>query len=393
MCERHAIAAAVGGTLPVVALPEPATGSRRKRLWEMPSNCHCPVIGVCLPIGVLRRVLGKALGGEVQHDDYEAHVGAVSECGVRNRVSEALQRELDRRCAIVLRRFALARTTAAVQALWCDAVAAGDIAAALWATLSHARCDADLQQLVLREVHMIQHQAGAANRADLQRVDTLASDNQRLAQELERLHQRSVQAQAERQADIERLSAALVQARAQLIGRDTLLAAQRAQLEDFQQHAPDLPARRDLARRLENQLERNRTLQAQINLLHDSRAVAAEPERPEPATEPPAAPPDLAERSVLCVGGRSGSVTQYRDVVERHGGRFLHHDGGLEDNPHRLESSLAAADVVICQAGCLSHNAYWRVKDHCKRHGKRCVYLDQPGVAGFERGLARATPA
>ena len=43
-----------------------------------------------------------------------------------------------------------------------------------------------------------------------------------------------------------------------------------------------------------------------------------------------------------------------------------------------LEASLTAADLVICQAGCLSHGAYWRVQDHCRRTGKPCVLVEHP---------------
>lgn len=43
-----------------------------------------------------------------------------------------------------------------------------------------------------------------------------------------------------------------------------------------------------------------------------------------------------------------------------------------------LESSLHAADLVICQTGCISDGDYWRVEDHCKRNGKPCVLVDQP---------------
>ena len=43
-----------------------------------------------------------------------------------------------------------------------------------------------------------------------------------------------------------------------------------------------------------------------------------------------------------------------------------------------LEASLVAADLVICQTGCLSHGEYWRVQDHCKRTGKTCVLVAQP---------------
>lgn len=49
-----------------------------------------------------------------------------------------------------------------------------------------------------------------------------------------------------------------------------------------------------------------------------------------------------------------------------------------------FEASLAAADMVICQTGCLSQNAYWRVHDHCQRTGKTCVLVPQPsGTAGL----------
>jgi hypothetical protein len=48
---------------------------------------------------------------------------------------------------------------------------------------------------------------------------------------------------------------------------------------------------------------------------------------------------------------------------------------------------LAAADLVICQTGCISHDAYWRVKDHCKRHHKRCVFVDKPSASSLRRAL------
>ena len=83
----------------------------------------------------------------------------------------------------------------------------------------------------------------------------------------------------------------------------------------------------------------------------------------------------------------------YRHLVERTGGRFLHHDGGEEDSPAKLDSTLAAADLVICQTGCVSHDAYWRVKDHCKRTGKRCVFVESPSSAGLKRALLALVPA
>lgn len=96
---------------------------------------------------------------------------------------------------------------------------------------------------------------------------------------------------------------------------------------------------------------------------------------------------ELRDKSVLCVGGRTASVPTYRQLVEYTGGRFSHHDGGEEDSASQLEASLAAADLVICQTGCISHGAYWRVKDHCKRTGKRCVFVDRPSASSLARCL------
>ena len=57
------------------------------------------------------------------------------------------------------------------------------------------------------------------------------------------------------------------------------------------------------------------------------------------------------------------------------------------DTQALLEASRVAADWVICQTGCLSHGAYWRVEDHCRRTGKTCVLVEQSAaahIAGFE---------
>lgn len=96
----------------------------------------------------------------------------------------------------------------------------------------------------------------------------------------------------------------------------------------------------------------------------------------------------LAGRCVLCIGGRSGLVDGYRRLVENRGGRFAHHDGGQEESLHRIEAAVAAADAVVCQAGCLSHAACFRLKDACKKLGKPCVFVQSPGVGSFARGLA-----
>ncbi|MBI3283790.1 MAG: DUF2325 domain-containing protein [Burkholderiales bacterium] len=383
----------------------PAQGSRRTRLWEMPGHTHCPVIGVCLPMPALRRLLGKIVAGGMLHDDYEFHVAAVAECGRRGAIAERLQRELDRRYAPTLRRYAQAKSGAALAALWSQALQGPDVAGALWATLTHARCEEDLRELVCREIHMFQHQVGACNRADLQRHEQLQDEHAVLSRELSTLKARRTHALAQRAAQLENLNAELMRARAQLIERDSALAIVREELAQLKATLPELATRLDLARRVElqrhriHELERNRCAwqqsagqdqqraQALAQEVAALRAATARQQNAAQAAQRPCAPADLRDKAVLCVGGRTASVPSYRQLIEETGGKFSHHDGGEQNSPAQLEASLAAADLVICQTGCISHSAYWRVKDHCKRTGKRCVFVEQPSASSLVRCL------
>jgi siroheme synthase (precorrin-2 oxidase/ferrochelatase) len=96
---------------------------------------------------------------------------------------------------------------------------------------------------------------------------------------------------------------------------------------------------------------------------------------------------------VLCVGGIKHAVARYRRRIEQLGGQFAHHDGGIEESVQTLEARLNRADLVICQAACINHEAYHRVKRHCERTGTPCVYLDRPSLSRFERALGCAQGA
>ena len=381
-----------------------SAGSRRRRLWDLGNHAHCPVVGVCLPMAALRRLVDRLVDGCVLAEDYELHCGVVAECQRRSPVSEALQRELDRRSAVCLRQTAQAKTDEALAAWWQDASQGHDLGSALWAVLTHARCTAVLEQRVLAEVHMLQHQIGMACRIDLQRFGALVDENAVLARELGAAQQRATRLAAEHARRGEALQGELVRLRAQLVERDSLVAALREDLRTLEASVPALKSRVELAREGERLVEKVHQLEclllqarqdAERQRRRADEAVAA-PKSGTPATLPTvdaaAALARLHDRAVLCVGGRPASVPAYRRLVERTGGRFLHHDGGEEESASRLDATLAAADLVICQAGCISHDAYWRVKDHCKRTGKRCVFVETPSATGLRRALLALAP-
>lgn len=387
MCDKHA------STVP--CSNDGALSSRRRRVWELSHASHCPLVGVGLPLNGLRKLVEKVTGGKVLHDDYDIHVGTVSECALRTPVADAVQKELERRYAQHVQRFRAAKTTEQVEAMWAAAVAAGDVAGAFWAGLSHPRCTVALEEKMCRDIHMVQHQAGACARADLNKFNAIVADHSRLERDVARLQERCNALAQEKALDAERHEQLLMTARAATIARDGDVATLRAELARLQASIPDLDTRERMAERIAQLEAREQALRAQVAELKTLRPAAPDAEAaPAPAAEPVAVPVAmpvrLHNRAVLCVGGRSSSVPIYRTMIERVGAQFAHHDGGLEDSSSQLDASLAAADLVICQTGCISHSAYWRVKDHCKRHGKRCVFVDNPSVSSLARGLQEA---
>jgi hypothetical protein len=400
---QQALAQAGGGRCcaPVLALPPTLRGSRRRRLWELDGHAHCPVVGVCLPLASARRLADKLLGRDAPADDYGVHRQLVTYSKQRTPVAEAVQKALDERHAQALRATAALKSRDGLHAWW-RAHAPGDgLGAALWATLTHPLCDASLEHQILGEVHMRQHQVGHEQRADWTRLRTLTDEVATLREALAAARERAVRQGAELAELREHAQAQVMQLRGQLLARETRIDQLEQELAALHEQTPGLETRRALAAQLTELRERALNLQralvqAQARAQHATESPAlpdACPSRPEKATAEPAHAGDGAPslppkvRAVLCVGGRPGAVPAYRAVLERLGARFEHHDGGQEHSPHRLQASLAAADLVICQAGCVSHAAYWRVKDHCKRTGKRCVFVDSTGAGALERAL------
>ncbi len=365
---------------------EPA--GRRRRLWELPPRALDMVLGIGLPHEALRRVARRVLRAEPAAHGHELHAGLVTECRRRGALAEALQEALERQHAGALRQAAETGSTPELAAWWQAQSARGELPGALWAVLSHPRCTEALQQRVLGEVQMLQFQAGQAARVELARFEALIDENAVLGRALAAAQQRCAQLGAEQALE----RAAWLSEGAALRGR---LAALEARLAE----RPE-PMVAD-AQRLDRQAARIVALEralAAANAANAAGQAAVAPARaaasatadPLPALpQTTNAAPTLDQRNVLCVGGRTAIVPVYRRLIEASGGRFLHHDGGEEDKLGALDATLAAADLVICQAGCVSHNAYWRVKDHCKRTGKRCVFVETPSAAGLQRALAQ----
>jgi Uncharacterized protein conserved in bacteria (DUF2325) len=98
---------------------------------------------------------------------------------------------------------------------------------------------------------------------------------------------------------------------------------------------------------------------------------------------------ELEGTHVLYVGGRPHQVPQLKAAVERAGGIFLYHDGGVEHASGLLPGLVSRADCAMLPVDCVSHDAMATVKRLCRQTGKPLVPLRTSSLAGLLSGLAQ----
>jgi hypothetical protein len=163
-----------------------------------------------------------------------------------------------------------------------------------------------------------------------------------LCRQLGDAQQRCSAAMAAQAAEIEALRSEIVRLRGALVVRDTSLAFARDALAQAQAATPGLPRRQAMSRHIRMLAER------------------------------------IANLSRECLRWRLAAEVGALESQRIHQGSALADARPLPQRGEDLDAGLAAAELVICQTGCISHDEYWRVQDHCRRTGKPCILVDQP---------------
>ncbi|HLA36699.1 MAG TPA: hypothetical protein VJ001_17695 [Rhodocyclaceae bacterium] len=321
-------------TLPVSA-PSPL---RRLKLWDMKDKYHCPVVGTCVSMDELRNFAKRYAFDGASNDEFALHVEAVQRSQQRNDFSVALQKHLDRKYALTLGRFEAARSDADVYRLWRDSLARGDVAAALWATVTHKRASEATRHAVYADIHMLSHQIGAGQAADCRRLGLLERENATLSASLLHEQRESVRREAEMAKRLQALEGELADLRA--TARDTNEIRERLQSfesgEVFLGMNHRLNGLEHVKQQLCNEIRRNESLEKSLARQRQETAVATR-ERELLAAEREALESLLiaeeqcatnctqecepmacgGPRHVLCVGGRTPLLVHYRALAQR----------------------------------------------------------------------------
>ena len=377
----------------------PAKPARvRTKLWELHPRFHCPVLGTCLSIDELNKVMrqsGASLKSRVT--DYELHVTLVTQAQERSLVTKNLQKTLDRKYQRWIKRISPCRSHEELNQHWRQAKSEGDIAGAFWATLTHPEAKADSMQLVYEDVHMLSHIQGASNRADLAKLNSLEKELAELKESANKARVQQQEQLQQRDHRIENLEGDLAKANAE---------RQRCELEQREPvEQPNCNQNQSLARQLswskiqlkerDSQLS---TLRKQVVKLNE---MLNETESAKVAVELALAQLlegkrdddkesgafELDGKKVVYIGGRPTITPHLRSLVEAHNGEFTYHDGGVEDSRAGLNCALAGADMVFCPVDCISHDACLKVKRHCQQKSKPFIPLRSSGLSAFAAGL------
>lgn len=363
----------------------------RYKIWELEAGTHCSVIGTCLSLDDLHRLIRKANATIAPDaDDHDIHGYFVTQAVRRSVVSKLIHKALDRKYAPQITRLR-ACPPDELWASWRQAMTSGDVAGMYWALMTLKAAPRTMRIRAYNEIHMLSHLMGKSSRDDIKRIRQLEAAHAEISQKLERTRARADTTIQERDNRIRELEAQLAAAATVRRGAPAFAANNRkrdARMDRLQARFATLE------RRLK--VERARARSAEHRLSARDAERDREVKAPPLLSAPSGTPPDpdegqsdeaLAGRALLYVGGYRDVTPRLRAHVEGRGGTFLYHDGGIEMQTTRLSGLVSQANAVLCPVSCVSHDACLHLKRLCKRHGKRLVLLRSAGLSGFASAM------
>lgn len=377
---------------------------QRARLWELPPSFLCSVVGTCLTLAEARRFVTRRDGpGAAQLGDLELHERLVKIAGDPDAGGRELNKHLDRRYDVAIRRFDKAKDDKALLDAWARALTEGDIPGAYWAAMTHRSATSVFRHNVFGDVHMLSHLVGAANRADVRRLTELQRENAELKEKVERQQARMRDLATTKEAVIKGLEDRLSHDLASRAGASPaseatdetevlrgLVASLKAQLDQknvrVDQLARKLTHMRTELVQHKSALEECRNLSVQIaEELASLETTAGASHTQAPPQEPTRTL--LHGRTVFYCGGRPGNIEAIKRWVESGSGHFLHHDGGKEERIGLMASLLQGADVAVFPVDCVSHDAMGALKRLCRQIGKPYRALRTSSLASFVHAM------
>lgn len=388
----------------VCSLIQSNTGliTNRTKLWQFDHIYHCAVIGTCLTIEEVKKLLKQLDFNCTGYSSYKLHCTIVTLIAHSDFRSKKVQSFLDKKFKPFIQKTKKLNANE-LKTEWKKALISGEFIGLFWASMTHPLTDAEMKKDFYGDMHMLSHLSGFSNRADLKRLHILEKERKdfnfqshSLQSKYNKINEENccVKSLAEQKnlqvkALIEEISSLKIsnkklnstnskkqnqQLLIQIEKLNNKIAFQENELTKKQKNISQLG---QLLTHAENQISINKTTlnehRKETTLLH------AELNQ-QKNQNCPLEKDGLCGKCVLYVGGKANLIPYYRQLVETKSGVFLHHDGGSEKSTKDLPYFLKRADWVIFPSDCISHDAYWQIKQICKKQKKSYQYLNSPGL-------------
>ena len=401
----------------VVSASSRRVATARKRIWEIDDRLHCSILGTCLTIGELRRIVHRVgLDLNAETTDYELHSVFVNVVESKNQISRLVDKALEKKHHRTLSKFRRCASVDALADLWRTAMASGDVAGAYWGLMSHPLLNDDLHKLAFGDVHMLSHVLGASRnttRQLLQKTEnTLVEKEQKLAL-TKQVFRKRLRHRDARIDTLQKELAALKDVEWRLaLAHNTIFEMRRAsgvaKLEterrelssalkkEQQNHMLADAALLRLGDELADKTVENRNLQKELAALKSEnaaleqlleRSVGCPNERTDCEHVVHSGEEKLCGRKIMYIGGRDNLVPHYRQLVHSLGGNLIHHDGWISQSIDGIRKSLDNVDMVVCPVDCVSHGACQQIKAACKHRAVPFIPLRSSGLSSLARGI------
>jgi len=374
----------------------------RVKLWQLEHNYHCAIIGTCLTLDEVKKILRQLHIGTDGFPAYELHTSIVTLISENNVPSKKVQSYLDKKFKPIVKKTNKMNADE-LKGFWKAALYSGDMIGSFWAVMSHPGSDEEMKRIFYGDIHMLSHMSGASNRADLKRLNQLEQERKNhiaIIQSWESKCNKFAldntqllnlkQAQDEQISDLKNHVEALNNSLEQVMilqstkerqALEVLVKKQGITLDCREQEITKQQNRENHLSaqtcRLEKEiLVKQDKLLTYKNEVEYMQSILIEKQQ----NQCPLQKQGLCGKCVLYVGGKTNLIPFYRELVEDQSGVFMHHDGGIEKNTQDLQKSLSKADVVVFPASCISHDAYWKIKRTCKKQQKPYQYLPSSGL-------------
>jgi hypothetical protein len=379
-----------------------------KPVWEIDTPFKCPVIGTCLSVQDLKKIL-KKVGTCIKHlNAYQVHRTVMENMGSENKVSRKVDANLKHKFRKELSEFGSLEESE-FEAAWKLHFEKGNIFALLWIAATRSDLSEQCLEQVFGDIHMLSHQNVNDACTHKQQLARQQEANKRLAEKIERA--RSLARRFKKERDIleggfnevhgayETLKRekAQIQERLSDSGENRLVCDLRVENSKLQvmvkkyeqeilNYSHKIQFLEDQNRKLMSHLERQQDLNGELK--KEVKKMAHQMSSLNQCDEQcPAF--DLCAKRILIVGGITKLKAYYRELIEDRGGIFEYHDGYMNGGKRGLEGRVRRSDIILCPVKCNSHNACLSLKKLCQKHNKPVQMLSNASLNAISQALSK----